>query len=214
MIDRKLKIMSNIIATIAVIISLLIFIFGEGVIWRAQSINSDSIPTNSPTIENEENNSTTSIPSKTSSSTADSVTAQPTTSLASSNLGTNENNSITENNSDEDNGDNIKGTVRLGNNQNISDCPQIVIPENSQIEGQTTYEMTWNSFDGATIYRILAWKDANYETADSDIIIINEVEVSGLSYTIDLTTLEPGYIYGYNVVADNHYSSPLLIELY
>jgi len=106
-----------------------------------------------------------------------------------------------------------RGTVQLRNNENISGCPQVNIPEETQIVGQTSYEMTWNSFEGATTYRISVWKDANYGTADSNIISVDEVEVSGLSYTIDLTALEPGYTYGYNVVVDNHFSSPLLIEL-
>ena len=109
---------------------------------------------------------------------------------------------------------NIEGAVRLRNNENINGCPQVHIPNESQITGQTTYEMTWDSFEAATIYYISMWKDANYGTADSDIIIIDKVEVSGLSYTIDLTALEPGYTYGFNVVVDNHFSSPLLIELY
>ena len=118
----------------------------------------------------------------------------------------------------EDTGNNgasdIKGTVRLRNNENINGCPQVNIPTESQIAGQTTYEMTWASFGGATTYRISMWKDANYGMADSNIIHVNEIEVSGLSYAIDLTALEPGYTYGFNVVVENYYSSPLLIELY
>lgn len=108
----------------------------------------------------------------------------------------------------------IIGTVWLRNNENINGCPQVKLPEESQISGQTTYEMMWESFENATTYRISMWKDANYGTADSNIISVDEVEVSGLSYTIDLTELDPGYTYGYNVVVDNHFSSPLLIELY
>lgn len=123
------------------------------------------------------------------------------------------NNSNTANNNDSNHID-IKGTVRLRNNENIADCPQVHIPKESQIAGQKTYEMTWDSFEDATKYRISVWKDANYGTADSDIIFVNESEVFGLSYTIDLTALEPGYTYGFNVAVDNHFSSPLLIELY
>lgn len=108
----------------------------------------------------------------------------------------------------------IRGTVRLRNNENINDCPQVNIPQESQIAGQTEYEMTWLPFENATTYRISVWKDADYGTADSNIILVDEVEISGLSYAIDLTALEPGYTYGYNVVVDNHFSSPLLIELY
>lgn len=112
------------------------------------------------------------------------------------------------------NANSIKGTVRLRNNENLNGCPQVNIPKESQIAGQTEYEMTWESFEGATTYHISIWRDANYGTADSDITYVNEIEVSGLSYTIDLTALEPGYTYGFNVVVENHYSSPLLIELY
>lgn len=193
MTETRLKIISIIIAAITAIISLLALIFGEGVIWRDQPNDPDPLYTNTPTIERTENDG-----------------SAGNNSTGSSGVGENE----PVNNSAENNGNNVKGTVRLSNNQNISGCPQVIIPEETQISGQTTYEMTRESFDGATTYRISMWKDANYETADSNIIIINEVEVSGLSYTIDLTALEPGYTYGYNVVVDNHYSSPLLIELY
>ena len=39
-------------------------------------------------------------------------------------------------------------------------------------------------------------------------------EESQIIDQIDLTALAPGYTYGFNVVVENHYSSPLLIELY
>lgn len=188
--ENKYELIGVILTALALIVSILVFVFGNGVIWRGAFNDLEPLSTNMPTIGNSESDNSTENNSAWSSSVED-----------------NESRS----NSDSDN---IKGKVWLKNGQNISDCPQVVIPVESQIANQTTYEMTWDSFDGATIYHIIMWKDANYETADSDIIIMNEVEVWGLSYAIDLTILEPGYTYGYNVVVDNHYSSPLLIELY
>lgn len=91
MIDRKLKIISIFIAAIAAITSLLIFVFGEGVIWRRNSDNSDLLLANTPTNENSPvDNSVTSILPETTLPTAGSDTSlQPTTSPSSNNFDTN-----------------------------------------------------------------------------------------------------------------------------
>ena len=84
--DRKLKIISIVIAATAAFISFLILIFGEGIIWRGQSSNLDSLSTNAPTIENRENNSTTPILPETVSPTTDTPITPSTTSPSNSNF--------------------------------------------------------------------------------------------------------------------------------
>lgn len=108
----------------------------------------------------------------------------------------------------------IIAEVWLRNGENINKCPQIILPQKSQIADSTYYEMTWEPFKDATTYKILIWKDANYGATNSNMITIDEIEVNGLSYMIDFSTLEYGYVYGFNVVVDNHYSAPLLVELH
>ncbi len=98
--------------------------------------------------------------------------------------------------------------------QNLSDCPQIKLPQKLEITDSTYYEMTWEPFEGVNTYKISIWKDLNYGTSDSNVIPIGEIEVNGLSYIIDFNTLEYGCVYGFNVVSDNHYSAPLLVELH
>ena len=91
--DKRLAIVSIVIAALTFIIGALTFVFGEGIIWRVLSINSDPLSTNASSLEDVANNSTTSVLPETASPTTDGVTAQPTASRSDSNFDTNENNS-------------------------------------------------------------------------------------------------------------------------
>ena len=86
--DKKL-----VLTIVSIVIAALAFVFGEGIIWRVLSINSDPLSTNASSLEDVANNSTTSVLPETASPTTDGVTAQPTASPSDSNFDTNENNS-------------------------------------------------------------------------------------------------------------------------
>lgn len=103
--------------------------------------------------------------------------------------------------------------VWLRNGKNVSGCPQIDFTDETLAVDSFTYDMTWNPFDGASMYRILIWRDSGYGTIKSNYEDVDDLFVNGLSYTIDLNQLEHGYTYGFNVVVDNHYSAPLLVKL-